>query len=242
MARPLRQPKVKRDKYAYSPVLAKQAMDYFIKKGMAPHQAAGLVGNLLRESRLNHTAHYNDSTGGAYGIAQWRGARQKGLFNRYGNNPTLQNQLDYVWWELNNTHKKGYQNILNSKTAEEAARYGMGGFEFSASPEGAIADMIKHGQDGYGSMADGINFAKRLYSTYEPAATYEPQPYAQPYQPKTVLKVPTMQYHEQPVSQGTGALLQRNTEPDRMSFFERLSSRSAARKNQLLDMYGALNQ
>ena len=50
-----------------------------------------------------------------------------------------------------------------------------------------------------------------------------------------------MQYHEQPVSQGTGALLQRNTEPDRMSFFERLSSRSAARKNQLLDMYGALN-
>lgn len=239
MARPLRQPKVKRDKYAYSPILAKQAMDYFINKGLEPHQAAGLVGNLLRESRLIHTA---GKRGDAYGIAQWRGDRQTKLFQKYGNNPTLQNQLDYVWQELNGDYKKGLRYLQNAKTPEEAARYGMGYYEFSAGPDAAIADMIKHGQNGHASMANGINFAKRLYSTYEPAATYEPQPYAQPYQPKTVLKIPTMQYHEQPVSQGTGALLQRNTEPDRMSFFERLSSRSAARKNQLLDMYGALNQ
>jgi hypothetical protein len=32
---------------------AMQIMDYFVEKGLTPQQAAGITGNLERESRLN---------------------------------------------------------------------------------------------------------------------------------------------------------------------------------------------
>jgi hypothetical protein len=137
-----------------------QAMQYFINKGLAQHQAAGLVGNLFRESRLNPTA--TNASSGAYGIAQWLGDRKKNLFAKYGKNPTLNQQLDYVWHELGNTHRTGLKAIKSSKNAEEAARNAMGYYEFSAGPEAAIREMRRWGQDGEGAMQKGINFASQL--------------------------------------------------------------------------------
>ena len=49
----------------------KQAMDYFMGKGLAKHQAAGLVGNLIRESNLDENAINPYSK--ALGLAQWLG-------------------------------------------------------------------------------------------------------------------------------------------------------------------------
>lgn len=134
-----------------------KAMQYFMNKGLTDYQAAGLVGNLMRESSLDHRAENKSSK--AYGLAQWLGDRKTGLFKKYGNNPTFEQQLDYVWDELNSTHKNGLRMLKASKSAEEAARNAMGYYEFSVGPEKAIANMIKHGQDGEGSMRKGVNFA-----------------------------------------------------------------------------------
>lgn len=139
---------------------AQRAMDYFMNKGLSQHQAAGLVGNLMRESGMSPTA--VNSSSGAYGLAQWLGPRKKALFNKYGNNPTLNQQLDFVWNELNSTHKKGLKALKSSKSAEEAARNAMGYYEFMAGPDAAVREMRKYGQDGEGSMRKGINYASIL--------------------------------------------------------------------------------
>lgn len=138
----------------------KKAMQFFMNKGLKKHQAAGLVGNLMRESRLNPIA--TNPHGGAFGLAQWLGKRQKALFNKYGKRPTFEQQLDFIWEELNSTHKRGLEALRSSNSFEEAARNAMGYYEFSVGPEGAISAMRKSGQNGELSMRQGINFAKLL--------------------------------------------------------------------------------
>ena len=136
------------------------AMKYFINKGLKPHQAAGLVGNLLRESQLNPKA--LNGASGAIGIAQWLGDRKRKLISLYGKNPTFEQQLDFVWNELNSTHKRGLYELQHSNTVEDAAANAFGWFEFSVGPQGAVQDMIKHGQDGEKSLIQGIRFAKGI--------------------------------------------------------------------------------
>ena len=71
------------------------AVDYLTNKGMSLAQATGVVGNLMVESgfELDPDA-YNPSEGGigAYGIAQWRGSRQKGLQDYYNRMQPQQTQ------------------------------------------------------------------------------------------------------------------------------------------------------
>ena len=140
----------------------KMAMEFFQSKGLKPHQAAGLVGNLIRESSLNPNA--VNSTSKAYGIAQWLGDRKKKLFSKYGNKPTFDQQLEFVWEELNSTHKKGLESLKSSLNVEEAAANAFGWYEFSVGPKGAIQEMKKYGQNGMESYNQGIKFAKSLVS------------------------------------------------------------------------------
>lgn len=138
------------DKAAY-------AVNFFKEKGLSEHAAKGLVGNLLRESGLN-TGAVNGSSK-AFGIAQWLGSRKKALFSKYGNSPSFENQLDFVWHELNTTHKNGLKHLQNSKSVEEAAKNAFGYYEFSSGPEGAIRAMNKSGQNGLAAIAKGVNYA-----------------------------------------------------------------------------------
>lgn len=138
----------------------KKAMQFFQSKGLKAHQAAGLVGNLIRESSLNPNAVNSNSK--AYGIAQWLGDRKKKLFSKYGNKPTFDQQLEFVWEELNSTHKKGLESLKSSLNAEEAAANAFGWYEFSVGPKGAIQEMKKYGQNGMKSYNQGIKFAKEL--------------------------------------------------------------------------------
>ena len=146
-----------------------RAMNYFMGKGLTQYQAAGLVGNLMRESSLQIGAVNPKS--GAYGLAQWLGDRKKKLFAMYGPNPTLDQQLDYAWYELNTTHRNGLRHLKNSKDAAEAARNAFGYYEFSAGPEGAVAAMNKTGQNGTAALNRGIQFASNImgipYTPYE---------------------------------------------------------------------------
>lgn len=96
-------------------------VDYLMKKGgFTREQAQGIKGNLMQESGLKHNA-VNQSSG-AYGLAQWLGSRKTNLFNKYGNNPTQEQQLDFLIEELNSSEKKAGDALRNAKTAEEAAR------------------------------------------------------------------------------------------------------------------------
>lgn len=141
----------------------KKAMEFFQNKGLSAHAAAGLVGNFLRESQLNPTALNKGS--GAYGIAQWLGSRKKNLFAKYGRNPTFEQQLNFVWEELNSPYyKKGLDLIRNSKNVDEAAANVFGWYEFSVGPQRAILEMKKWGQDGQKSYNQGIKFARSLLS------------------------------------------------------------------------------
>lgn len=124
----------------------KKAMDFFMSKGLPAHQAAGIVGNLMGESNLNHTA-VNKSSG-AYGIAQWLGSRKTALFNKYGKNPTFEQQLDFLWDELQSTEKRAFNSLKSAKTLEAATDSFMRTFERPSETEMAnsISKRIKHAQ------------------------------------------------------------------------------------------------
>jgi len=107
---------------------AQIAMDFFTSPeggGWTREQAAGIIGNLQAESELNPNA-FNQKGGGkgAVGIAQWRGVRQTRFEEKYGRpirGSSLQQQLDYVNWELNSVEKPAGDALRNAKTVQEAA-------------------------------------------------------------------------------------------------------------------------
>ena len=103
---------------------AKIAMDYFVQQGWSPAQAAGLVANLQAESGQNLNPAALNPKEQAYGIAQWRGSRQQD-FAKEMRKPlqgsSLQDQLEFVQWELNNTESRAAQALKSAQTAEDAA-------------------------------------------------------------------------------------------------------------------------
>lgn len=105
----------------------KKAMDFFISKGLKPYQAAGIVGNLMMESGLNYQAVNPNSK--AYGLAQWLGNRKTKLISKYGKNPTFEQQLDFLWSELNSSEKKSFDSLLRTSSVEEAVNSFMRNFE-----------------------------------------------------------------------------------------------------------------
>lgn len=96
----------------------KEIYNYLQSKGLSKTISAGITGNIGQESNFNNKAVNKQS--GAYGLAQWLGDRKNKLFKRYGNNPSNQNQLDFLVDELNTTEKKALGKLNNSKTVDEA--------------------------------------------------------------------------------------------------------------------------
>lgn len=103
-------------------------VDYFMKKGLTRNQAKGIYGNIMQESLGNLTAISNDGHN-SYGLAQWTGERKQKLFQMFGTNPTAQQQLDFMWWELNNTHKNALASLKETKSVSDATRVFMNQFE-----------------------------------------------------------------------------------------------------------------
>ena len=109
---------------------ARIAMEYLTSPeggGWTQAQAAGIVANLQVESgpELDTTA-LNTAGGGqgAHGIAQWRGpriTRFTEMYNKPIRSASLQEQLAYINWELNNTERRAGRNLRNATTADEAA-------------------------------------------------------------------------------------------------------------------------
>lgn len=128
----------------------KQAYDYFVSQGYKPHQAAGLVGNLMAESNLNTGAVSKaDGRDGSdsIGIAQWNGPRAA-AFNQYATanklNPSdINAQLGFINQELNTTEKAAGDRLRSSQDVNQATAAAVG-YERPAgytqqNPQGAIA-------------------------------------------------------------------------------------------------------
>lgn len=100
-------------------------------RGIAPHIAFGIAGNMQIESDgfktdVNEYAPLVPGSRGGYGLNQWTGPRRR-QFEAYaaerGVNPSdLDTQLDFTLWELENTEKRAGQALMQAQTPAEAAR------------------------------------------------------------------------------------------------------------------------
>lgn len=107
-----------------------RAYQRLISKGWAPHQAAGIVGNLQAESGagLNTQArNAGDGTDGSdsIGIAQWNGRRAQALKSFAAAQGTdwhdFDTQIDFIDYELRSSERAAGENLARSTNAEEAA-------------------------------------------------------------------------------------------------------------------------
>ncbi len=97
----------------------KKMLDY----GWKPHQASAIVGNLKRESNFNTSIVGTADDKGSQGVAQWHSGRLDNLKKRYGSNWTdFDNQLEFVNWELNNTHKSVGEALRQTRGVWDAGR------------------------------------------------------------------------------------------------------------------------
>lgn len=103
---------------------AKKAVDFFVSKGYTKEQAAGIVGNLQAESGPNLNISALGDGGKAYGIAQWHPDRQADFKRAMGKDirgSSLDDQLNFVVWELSNTEKSADSFLRSTDSPEEAA-------------------------------------------------------------------------------------------------------------------------
>jgi hypothetical protein len=112
---------------ATAPEREKEAMAFFISKGWTQAQAAGIVGNLVNESRLNPNAVAKNDAGpgkDSVGIAQWNTGRLDNLKSYANNKGTpfndFQTQLEFVHLELNGAEKGVGKKLKEATTVEQA--------------------------------------------------------------------------------------------------------------------------
>lgn len=103
-------------------------IQYFKNKGLTESQARGIYGNIMQESSGNIRAISSDGNN-SYGLAQWTGIRKDRLFNKYGTNPTMRQQLDFLWEELNTTHREALRQLKGTTTVRDATKVFMDEFE-----------------------------------------------------------------------------------------------------------------
>lgn len=101
-----------------------ETIDFLMDKGLSQAQAAGVAGNLYHESGFNPTVKPGDG-GTSFGIAQWhneRGTRMKSWTKQNGyDSTTFSGQMEYLWWELQNTEKKALSELKKTDDPKDAA-------------------------------------------------------------------------------------------------------------------------
>lgn len=137
-----------------------QAVAFFMARGWTREQAIGLAANLKAESNFNPGA-VGDS-GKAYGIAQWHPDRQAAFKARYGKDikgSTLDEQMEFVHWELTQGSEKGAgARLRQAQSAGEAAATVSRYYE---RPAAADAEAAKRAQIAQG-MVKGVTGASSL--------------------------------------------------------------------------------
>lgn len=120
-----------------------QIVNFFMNKGLTKNQAKGIYGNIMQESGGKHNIVSRDGHN-SYGLAQWTGTRKARLFSKYGTNPTVNQQLEYLWSELNSTEKGALNALRDTSTVEDATKVFMQKFERPANWAANFKNRLKH--------------------------------------------------------------------------------------------------
>ena len=120
-----------------------QIVNFFMNKGLTKNQAKGIYGNIMQESGGKHNIVSRDGHN-SYGLAQWTGTRKARLFSKYGTNPTVNQQLEYLWDELNSTEKDALNALRNTTTVADATKVFMQKFERPANWAANFKNRLKH--------------------------------------------------------------------------------------------------
>ena len=80
------------------------------KGGLEPHAMAGIMGNTMQESTFDHSA----DNGTHRGLCQWdKEDRWADLTAKFGGDPSLENQVDYMYYEISTgTHMTSGASII----------------------------------------------------------------------------------------------------------------------------------
>ena len=119
--------------------ITEQVWNYLRTAGVAPEQAAGIMGNMYAESGFDPSI-VEHGNGIGFGLCQWSYGRRDALeafAASQGKDPgDLQVQLDYLMTELNPGHFNSYYTgmdnytmFMNATTPEDATYYFMWGWE-----------------------------------------------------------------------------------------------------------------
>ncbi len=131
-----------------------KAYNFFIDsqkgdKKLAPHQSAGIIGNLIQESGVDPTIVQPNGVG--HGIAQWsKNERWQDLIKfANGRDPkSLDVQLDFLWHEMNNVPpwNQSYPAVKNAANIEDATRAFMDKFEKPAAAHANLPNRIRQAE------------------------------------------------------------------------------------------------
>ena len=89
---------------------ARYIYDYFAAQGFSKKAICAILGNMQQESGIRT---YTGKSCG-YGLVQWTGGRKTKLFNYCGTtSPSLQQQLDFLTYELNNGYTESLKVLQN---------------------------------------------------------------------------------------------------------------------------------
>ena len=120
-----------------------QIVNFFMNKGLTKNQAKGIYGNIMQESSGKRNIVSSDGYN-SYGLAQWTGPRKVRLFSKYGTNPTIDQQLEFMWEELNSSEKSALNAIKNTSTVEDATKVFMQKYERPAAHAANFKNRLKY--------------------------------------------------------------------------------------------------
>ena len=120
-----------------------EIVNFFMNKGLTKNQAKGIYGNIMQESGGKHNIVSRDGHN-SYGLAQWTGSRKARLFSKYGTNPTVNQQLEYLWEELNSSEKGALDVLRNTSSVEDATKIFMQKFERPANWAANFKNRLKY--------------------------------------------------------------------------------------------------
>ncbi|WP_313596498.1 phage tail tip lysozyme [Psychrobacter sanguinis] len=132
-----------------------EAMQYFVSQGWTKQQAAGIVGNIQKESRFDPRAQGDKDKNGVYrahGLAQWRDSRLadfRSVMGKSVQQASFEEQLAFIQYELTKGKEKSAGNRLKKATTADQA--GAIVSEFYERPGAVEAEKKERGQ-----IAQGI--------------------------------------------------------------------------------------
>ena len=97
-------------------------VNFLRQKGYTAGQARGIAAGIHAEG-FHGDPFVTNPDSGAFGIGQWLGTRKKELFRRYGDRPSLMEQLEFLHWELRGGDHGGKRVLGAQDEAEVLRRY-----------------------------------------------------------------------------------------------------------------------